>query len=79
VSYQCRGQQPDEVAPVALSIPEVSAEVVVPPMPGVPRTELPTVLPTLGLELPVVMLPVHGLIEVVRRVGTVVVEVTPGG
>jgi hypothetical protein len=48
-------------------------------MPGAPRTELPTVLPTLELELPVVVLPVHGLIEVVPRVGTVVVEVTPGG
>jgi hypothetical protein len=79
VSYQCRGQQPDEVAPVALAVPEVSAEVVVPPMLDIPRTELPTVLPTLELELPIVVLPVHGLMEVVPRVGRVVVKVTPGG
>jgi hypothetical protein len=57
----------------------MGVEVVVPPMLDVPRTELPAVLPTLELELPIVVLPVHGLMEVVPRVGRVVVKVTPGG
>src|SRR5215210_7797201 len=57
-----RVQQPVEVTPVVPVLPEVSPELVDPPMPAdVPERELPVVLP------------VHGLGEALLTVGTVII------